>query len=165
MQVVGEKYFLGAGDPVKAVADPFEFVDVRKYDSVVERDFNLAVMNCIPGDQLAVFLYFIDEVVLIIPGLLEGAFAGFDFMADLKPKILGVCLPDLIEHPVLDLENNQSDVAAEKYKVRLFTLDIRRVPGDVLIVGPRNRFQKPVKLPFPVGLELLHIFRNHDRHI
>ena len=106
MQVVGEKYFLGAGDPVETVADPFEFVDVRKDYAMVKRDFDIAVMNGVAGDELAVIFDFINEVIKVIFSLLKRAFSGLGFTADLKSEVLRVSLTDLIKHPVLDLENN-----------------------------------------------------------
>jgi hypothetical protein len=61
VQVVGENYVAGAGDPVETVALPFEFIDVRKYNPAIIWNFDVAVISDLPFDQLAVLFDPVDS--------------------------------------------------------------------------------------------------------
>jgi hypothetical protein len=57
-------------------------------------DFYVAMMNSVAGDQLAICVDFIDVIVKVISGLQERSFAGFNIMANLKPEVPWICLPE-----------------------------------------------------------------------
>ena len=70
-------------------------------------------MNGVARNQLAVFFDLVNDIVKVIARLLKGIFARFDFIADLKPEMLRIYLLNLIEHPILDLKNNETDILTE----------------------------------------------------
>ena len=75
MQIVPEKYFVGTGDRLKTLDGIFIFVDVGKNDTIIERNFDVTMMDWILRDQLSIFFDLINDIVKVITGLLKRIFA------------------------------------------------------------------------------------------
>jgi len=88
----------------------FGFVDIGKYDPVVDGDFEFPIKLWLLRDELAIFLDFILEGIQVIAGLLERVFSGFGFIPYGQDEMLRIRLHNLIERPVLDLENDKTRV-------------------------------------------------------
>ena len=70
MQIVPEKYFVSASDRLKTLDGIFIFIDIRKNDAIIERNFNVAMMYWVLRGQLAIFFDFVDNVVKVITDIL-----------------------------------------------------------------------------------------------
>ena len=74
---------------------------------------------------------------------------------------MGIGLADLVQGPVLDLENHKTNIIAVEQEIRLLPVHIREIPGHVSGIRPGNRPEEPKKNPLALGLELLYIIWNH----
>jgi hypothetical protein len=77
---------------------------------------------------------------------------------------VGICLDDLVQGPILDLEDQQAHLAPEQDEVRLPAFDVGEVPGGELVVGLGDRFEESVEPTFSVSFELLDAPGNHRGH-
>jgi len=107
----------------------------------------------------------VHEISEIFPGLAKGVFPNLLSAAYEKLKLIGISREDLVERPVLDLEDDEAGVLGVKDEIRFLPLDVRLIPGHVRVVGPGAGLEKPVKVPLPRCCEGLDFGRNHCGHV
>ncbi len=74
----------------------------------------------------------------VIMGLLEGVLPRFGLPSHLEEKILRVGLLDLTKIPVFHLKNNQAHILAVEQEIRFVSVDVRRVPAEIVRIGLAN---------------------------
>ena len=73
----------------------------------------------------------------------------------------GIGLEYLIECPVFNLEDDQALVFTEEDKIRLTSVDVRQLPGQIFAVGFGGIFQKSIEMTLAFSAEVLNIIRDH----
>ena len=165
MEVVPEENAIGRDYFVKPLLFVFKLVDVGKDDGAVYRHFDLVIGFRVFRNEVSVPADLVHEVSKIVPGLAEGIFPNLLSAAYEKLKLLGISGEDLVERPVLDLEDDEAGVLGVKDEIRFLPLDVRLVPGRIRLVGLGAGLEKPVKSSFPRRGEGLDVRRYHCGHV
>ena len=71
---------------------------------------------------------------------------------------------DLAKSPVFYLEDDQANILAVEQKVRFVSVDVRRVPAEIVGIGLGHPLEEPVEGLFPFCSKLLNIPGYHRRH-
>ena len=164
VQVVAEEDLVGVDDLVEVLLLVLVLVDVGEDDAAVHRDLHLALEAGVGGEKDAVLLEAVHDIGEVLACLTEGVAALLGLAAHVQNEVLGVGLADLLQGPVLDLEDDEAHLVGEEKEVGLFALDVGEVPGEIAAVGPGDPLEEAVELPLAVGCELIHVAGDHGGH-
>ena len=165
MQVVAEEDLVGVDDPVEVFFFVFVLVDVGEDDAAVHGDLHLTLEVGVGGEKIAILFDAFHDIDEVLPRLLVGVAVFFFLSAHIQDEVLRVGFADLVQCPVLDLEDDETYLVGEQKEVGLFAPDVGKVPGEVAVVRPGDALEEAVELPLPFGLELFNIAGDHRRHV
>jgi hypothetical protein len=94
----------------------------------------------------------------------KGILSRFGLPSHSEEKILWVGLSNLLKDPVFHLKNNQANLFAEEQKIRFVSIDIRRLPAEVMCIRLSHPLEEPVEDLLTFCLKLLDITGYHHRH-
>ena len=105
----------------------------------------------------------VHDLAEVFTDLLEGVLTRDLFPSDIKGEELGIGGNDLVQGPVLDLEDDQTSVLRVKNKIRLMPSYIWLIPGNVPYIRLGTGLKKPIKDALSFGCERMDINRDPFR--
>ena len=114
--------------------------------------------------EMSVLTDLLHDQVEIGPRLLEGILPLLLTAIHEQEEVLGCALDDLVDRPVLDLEDDEADVFGIEYEIGFPPLDVGQVPRQVPVVGPGDSLEEPVESAFAGRGEDLDVVGDHRGH-
>ena len=142
---------MSPGDVAQVMVEELLPVDVGKDHAVAQRDLGPAWGGGSWERRPSLPIASSTGVLYPSPG--GGDWGGLLSGPDLQADVLGIGVDDLVEHPVLDLEDEQSDGVVVEDEVGFAIFDLGCVPHQEVVVGLRHLGQPAVDAALAVGVE------------